>query len=112
LRFELTGHRRVELLQRAIRGDQSMGLEPMNPVRLDPVDVLPEEMVRIPGFTRDSVDYADYFMDRFEVSNREYQRFVTAGGYETRAYWSDALVRDGKEVPWEEAVSNFVDRTG
>ena len=27
LRFELTGHRRVELLQYAIRGYQSMGLE-------------------------------------------------------------------------------------
>jgi hypothetical protein len=53
LRFELTGHRRVELLQSAIFGYQSRGLEPMNPVRLDPVDVLPEEMVRIPGFTHD-----------------------------------------------------------
>jgi DNA-binding winged helix-turn-helix (wHTH) protein len=41
LRFELAGHRRVEVLHTAIRGGQSMGLEPMNPVRLDPVDVLP-----------------------------------------------------------------------
>jgi len=89
-----------------------MGLEPMNPVRLDPVDVLPEEMVRIPGFTHDLVDYADYFMDRFEVTNREYEQFVTAGGYETRKYWSEAFVRDGKTVPWEEAVINLVDRTG
>jgi len=96
-------------LQTAIR---QWGAPRVKPVRLDPVDVLPEEMVRIPGFTHDLVDYADYFMDRFEATNREYQRFVAAGGYETRAYWSDAFVRDGKEVPWEEAVSNFVDRTG
>ena len=112
LRFELKGHRSVEFLQTAIRGVEWRGVEPVNPVRLDPVDVLPEEMVRIPGFTHDLVDYADYFMDRFEVTNREYERFVAAGGYETRAYWSNAFVRDGKEVPWEEAVSNFVDRTG
>ena len=111
LRFELVGHRRVEVLPTA-RSIRSMGLELMNPVRLDPVDVLPEEMVRIPGFTRDLVDYADYFMDRFEVTNREYEQFVTAGGYETRTYWSEAFVRDGKTVPWEEAVINFVDRTG
>ena len=112
LRFELAGHRRVEVLHTAIRGSQRWGLEPMNPVRLDPVDVLPEEMVKIPGFTHDLMDYADYFMDRFEVTNREYEQFVTAGGYETRTYWSEAFVRDGKTVPWEEAVSNFIDRTG
>jgi len=112
LRFELSGHRSVELLQTAIRQFERRDAELVKPVRLDPVDVLPEEMVRIPGFTHDLVDYADYFMDRFEVTNREYGQFVAAGGYETRAYWSDAFVRDGKEVPWEEAVSNFVDRTG
>ena len=86
LRFELAGHRRVEVLHTALLGSHSMRLESMSPFRLDPVDALPEEMVRIPGFTHDLVDYADYFMDRFEVSNREYERFVTAGGYETRAY--------------------------
>jgi DNA-binding winged helix-turn-helix (wHTH) protein len=112
LLFELEGHRTVELLHYAIQGSRKLRLEPLNPVRLDPVDVLPEEMARIPGFTNDSLDYADYFMDRFEVTNQEYERFVAAGGYETRAYWSEALVRDGKKVPWEEAVSNFVDRTG
>ena len=112
LRFELKGHRRVEILHTAIRGVEWRGVAPVNPVRLDPLDVLPEEMVRIPGFTHDLVDYADYFMDRFEVTNREYERFLTAGGYETPAYWSHAFVRDEKEVPWEEAVSSFVDRTG
>ncbi len=112
LRFELSGHRSAELLQTAIRQFEGRGAELVKPVRLDPVDVLPEEMVRIPGFTHDLVDYADYFMDRFEVTNRAYQRFVTAGGYQTREYWPDTIVRDGKEVPWEEAVSTFVDRTG
>ncbi len=112
LRFEMIGHRSVELLQTAILGVDWRGVGPVNPVRLDPVDVLPEEMVRVPGFNRDLVDYVDYFMDRFELTNREYERFVAAGGYETRAYWSHAFVRDGKEIPWEEAVSSFVDRTG
>jgi len=112
LRFELKGHRSVEILQTAIRQFDRRGAEPVNPVRLDPVDVLPEEMVRIPGFTQDLVDYADYFMDRFEVTNREYEKFVTAGGYETPEYWTHAFVGEGKDITWAEAVSSFVDQTG
>ncbi|VUX56212.1 membrane protein of unknown function [uncultured Woeseiaceae bacterium] len=112
LRFELTGHRRVEVLQTAVRQFEWRGAELVKPVRMDPEGVLPEEMVRIPGFTHDLVDYADYFMDRFEVTNREYERFVAAAGYKTQAYWTQGFVRDGMEVPWEEAVSEFVDRTG
>jgi hypothetical protein len=86
LRFELDGYRRVELLQTAVWQPEWEGAERTKPVRLDPVDVLPEEMVRIPEFTRDLVDYADYFMDRFEVTNREYEKFVAAGGYAKPAY--------------------------
>ena len=112
LRFELSGHRSVELLQTSLRPVEEMGAEPPKPVRLDPVAVLPEEMVRIPGFTWDLVDYADYFMDRFEVTNRAYQRFVAAGAYQDGEYWPDTMIRDGQEVSWEEAVSTFVDRSG
>ncbi len=112
LRFELNGHRTVEVLQTAVWQSERRGAERIKPVRLDPIDVLPGEMVRIPGFTHDLVDYADYFMDRFEVTNRDYERFVSAGGYETRAYWPQGLIKNGKEVSWEEAVINFVDRTG
>ena len=112
LRFKLAGYRKVELLQSAIRQFEFAGAELVKPVRLDPVDALPEEMVRIPGFTQDLVDYADYFMDRFEVTNREYEQFVAAGGYANPAYWTHAFVRDGKVIPWEESLSKFVDRTG
>jgi cephalosporin-C deacetylase-like acetyl esterase len=112
LRFELPGHRRVELLQTAIRGAKWRGQEPMNPIRFDRPAILPAEMVRIPGFTRDGVDHADFFIDRFEVTNRDYERFVSAGGYRTRAFWSHAFTRDGKVVPWDEAMAEFVDRTG
>jgi predicted esterase len=112
LRFELTGHRRVEVLQTAVRQFEWRGADLVKPIRMDPVNVLPEEMIRIPGFTHDLVDYADYFMDRFEVTNREYERFVAAAGYQTQAYWTQDFVRAGTEVPWEEAVSIFVDRTG
>jgi dienelactone hydrolase len=112
LRFELVGHRPVELLQNAVRQFEWRFVETMKPVRMDPVDVLPEGMVRIPGFTNDLVEYADFFMDRYEVTNREFEQFVAAGGYETPEYWLQPFVRDGAEISWNEAMSQFVDRTG
>jgi len=112
LRFELEGHRPVELLHTAIRGVEWRGAEPLKPVRLNPVDVLPEGMVRIPGFTRGQVEYGDYFMDRFEVTNREYERLVAAGGYANPEHWVEPFVRNGEEVTREEAVRGFVDLTG
>lgn len=112
VRFELDGYRPVELLQTAITGFPVIGLTPINPVLLDTTDALPEEMVRIRGFTRDLVDYQDFFMDRFEVTNREFQKFVAAGGYENQAFWKQPFDDDGNVVPFVAAMQRFVDRTG
>ncbi|MCZ6759128.1 MAG: SUMF1/EgtB/PvdO family nonheme iron enzyme [Gemmatimonadetes bacterium] len=111
VRFELDGHRSVELLHEALFGADWRGVPAVNPVRMDRVDDLPEEMVRISGFTHDLVEYGDFFMDRFEVTNRDYARFVTSGGYQKPEYWPNTFVKDGKEIAWEDAVSSFVDRT-
>lgn len=32
----------------------------------------------------------DFFIDVYEVSNKDYARFILAGGYSNRSYWSDA----------------------
>ena len=56
---------------------------------------LADGMVRIRAFTHDLVDYADFFIDRFEVTNSEFQRFVEAGGYEDQKYWNQEFVEDG-----------------
>jgi len=112
VRFELDGYRPVELLQTAITGFEAIGLTSMHPVILDTPDTLPEDMVRIRGFTHDLVDYQDFFMNRFEVTNSEFQQFVAAGGYENEAYWQQAFVDHGNDVPFAEAMRRFVDRTG
>jgi iron(II)-dependent oxidoreductase len=36
-----------------------------------------------------TVEVAAYEIDRYKVTNRQYLDFVTSGGYETRALWSD-----------------------
>ena len=112
LRFELDGHRTVELLDRALVGVSFRGVAPINPVKLEPVDLLPESMVRVPGFTRDLVEHSYFYMDRFEVTNKDYEEFIRAGGYKQRKYWKHPFLKDGREIAWAEAMSAFVDESG
>jgi dienelactone hydrolase len=53
-----------------------------------------------------------FFIDRFEVTNRQYQVFVDKGGYTTPAYWTQPFVRDGHELSWSQAMDLFRDATG
>jgi serine/threonine protein kinase/dienelactone hydrolase len=52
-----------------------------------------------------------FYLDRFEVTNRDYQKFVDSGGYANQQYWTEKFVRDGREIPWTEAVAQFRDTT-
>lgn len=47
-----------------------------------------------------------------EVTNGEFIKFVSAGGYRTAKFWPSTIELSGKTLPWAEAVSTFVDRTG
>ena len=53
-----------------------------------------------------------FFIDRFEVTNRQYQVFVDNGGYTTRDYWKQRFVRDGHGLSWSQAMDLFRDATG
>ena len=53
-----------------------------------------------------------FYIDRFEVTNRQYQEFVDQGGYQKREYWKEKFIRDGKELSWEQAMDLFRDSTG
>jgi dienelactone hydrolase len=55
---------------------------------------------------------AAFLMDRHEVTNREYKRFVDAGGYADQKYWRPPLVDGSLALPWKDAIARFVDRTG
>jgi eukaryotic-like serine/threonine-protein kinase len=111
-RFELEGYRGLELLQTAILGVGWRDIMPLDPVRLTRDGSLPEGMVRIPGFTHESVTYGDYFMDRHEVTNREFQEFVDAGGYRDPEYWVEPIVQGSRELEFKEAMALFTDQTG
>ena len=52
-----------------------------------------------------------FLIDAFEVTNEDFARFVTAGGYANVTFWPDTMTVDGRNVPRSEALRKFVDRT-
>jgi serine/threonine protein kinase/formylglycine-generating enzyme required for sulfatase activity/pimeloyl-ACP methyl ester carboxylesterase len=61
--------------------------------------------------TDKSVKLNDFFVDKYEVTNREYKEFITAGGYLRREFWRYPIIKDRRELAWEEAIREFKDRT-
>jgi eukaryotic-like serine/threonine-protein kinase len=109
LRLELEGYRPVNL----VPDDY---LEKFPVFTLDPPERLPEDMLRVPGWRvsigGEPVALGDFFMGRYPVTNREYVRFVEAGGYRDPEYWEHPFVVKGDTLSWESAMERFTDRTG
>jgi dienelactone hydrolase len=76
--------------------------------RLDPEGSIPPGMVRVDAAN----GLPDFFVDRYEVTNREYRKFVDGGGYRDLRYWKQAFVRDGRMLSFPDAMKILVDRTG
>ena len=52
----------------------------------------------------DTLDLADFLMEKLEVTNRQYKAFVDAGGYADARWWDSTIVREG--------MKRFTDETG
>lgn len=85
--------------------------------RLDPVGAAPPGMVRavrdparIPQRLIGAID--DYWIDRFEVTNRQFKAFVDQGGYRRREFWREPFLEGGRVLPFDEAMARFHDATG
>jgi formylglycine-generating enzyme required for sulfatase activity/dienelactone hydrolase len=83
--------------------------------QLYPEGTIPDGMVRVPGWEAlmdgQIVAFNEFFLGRYEVTNREYQTFVDADGYGRRDLWEHEFVDDGGVLSFEEAMALFVDRT-
>jgi eukaryotic-like serine/threonine-protein kinase len=64
----------------------------------------------IPGVPK--VRIPEYWIDKYEVTNKEYKRFIDAGGYRRRELWKHPFEKDGRTLNWEEARAEFRDTTG
>jgi hypothetical protein len=79
---------------------------------LDKTGSLPEGMVRIPATMTKVGPLGDFFIGRYEVTNREFKVFVDEGGYINQDYWKHAIIKDGVTLQWDKAIGMFVDQTG
>ena len=107
MRFDKAGYEPVEAVCSIalVSGDISR--------RLDATNTIPAGMVRVPGWeVAGSERFPDFFIDKYEVTNRRFKEFVDAGGYQNSRYWKEPFMRDGKVLAWEEAMSLFRDRSG
>jgi predicted Ser/Thr protein kinase len=53
-----------------------------------------------------------FWIDRYEVTNRQFKEFVDHGGYQKPEYWKEPFERSGKTITWEQAMTEFRDETG
>jgi eukaryotic-like serine/threonine-protein kinase len=53
-----------------------------------------------------------YYVDRDEVTNRDYQNFVDSGGYQKQQYWTEPFAQNLRTLSWSEAMAEFRDTTG
>jgi len=90
-------------------------------LKLRPEGSVPPEMLVVhgggaflayPTQQAPAVSIGDFLIDRHEVTNEQYKKFVDAGGYQKRQFWKQPFVKDGKTISWEEATASFRDGTG
>jgi eukaryotic-like serine/threonine-protein kinase len=66
-----------------------------------------------PGYQElPAVSLSNFWIDRFEVTNAEYKRFVDQGGYQKQEYWKQEFRKDGHVLSWADAMKLFSDKTG
>ena len=85
----------------------------LEPINLQPVGSIPNGMVYVqggnfvPGLTGNNPDpiyLHPFYIDKTEVTNKEFKKFIDSGGYENKQYWVEMeFINDGVSLNWEEA---------
>lgn len=53
-----------------------------------------------------------FWIDRYEVTNRQYKEFVDAGGYRRQEFWRHPVLKNGVAISFADAMNLFKDATG
>jgi formylglycine-generating enzyme required for sulfatase activity/dienelactone hydrolase len=120
LRLQLEGFqtREVSVPARLLLAGVEFKMERIEQARQDVVRVPPENVAeftlprRPAGGILEATRLPAFEVDRFEVTNGEFAKFVQNGGYQNRALWKGPFVLNGQEIPFEQAIARFVDATG
>jgi cephalosporin-C deacetylase-like acetyl esterase len=78
---------------------------------------IPPGMVYVEGYWNEVTgvfleENLGFYMDRYEVTNKQYKEFVDNGGYSNPEYWKHEFVKDGRVLTREEAMAEFTDKSG
>ncbi len=84
---------------------------------LDALGSIPADMVRVPGGTvtvpgLQPVRLGAFLIDRYEITNRQFKKFIDAGGYQKQDYWREDFIHAGRKLSREQAMQLFRDSTG
>ena len=106
MKFAKDGYEPVELTSQYSAED----------IILDPVGSLPKNMVHIPPSKigvagLPPIDLDDFLIDKYEVTNLEFKKFIDAGGYREPRYWKFPFTKNDRALTFEQAMAFFVDRT-
>jgi eukaryotic-like serine/threonine-protein kinase len=81
-------------------------------VRLDAEGSGPRDMVRIPrGQPTGGKPVEGFWLDKYEVNNRQFKEFAARGGYENPGYWK-ASASAAATSDWQQVIAQFTDTTG
>lgn len=85
-------------------------------IHLQPEKVAPEDMVYVPPgpvtFRGQQHDLPGFWIDRHEVTNSDYRRFIEDGGYRRAEFWPERVEVDGEVIERQQLLSRLVDSTG
>jgi dienelactone hydrolase/predicted Ser/Thr protein kinase len=79
---------------------------------MDRTGSVPPGMVRVQGAETIRGNIGDFYIDKYEITNKQFKEFVNNGGYRKREYWKHGFIKGGKELTWEEGIKEFVDPAG
>ncbi len=112
-KLEKTGYETVIAASPTWKMDADATMHPADLVRvLNRNGSIPRDMVRVSGTDTEVGRLDDFYIDRYEVTNKRYKEFINAGGYRNKKYWEHEFLKDGRTLPWEVAIKGFVDQTG
>jgi eukaryotic-like serine/threonine-protein kinase len=110
MRFVKDGYEPVEVASEYILWSDS------NTIILDPIGSLPKNMVHVPAGEVDvlgppPVQLDEFLVDKYEVTNLEFKKFIEAGGYREPKYWKFPFTKDGRTLTFDQGIALFVDKT-
>ena len=91
-------------------------------VRLADASQVPDGMVYIPAAPRYNLSLDGlihiidrkvnaFYVDKYEVTNRQFKEFVDKGGYSQHEFWKEPFIKDGRAVSFDVAMEQFRDKT-